>query len=148
MAERKKRVPMNAYAKPFLDAEQREGYVRRWINDSAGRIEQAQNAGYNFVNDPTVEKTAADARPDKNETQDIGSRMSRIVGRDATGAPLRAYLMEQKEEYYVFDQKKKEERNAKVDEAILANSLDNQIEPGKRYHNISMGGRSSVSKPT
>ena len=43
-----KRVPLGSAA-PRLDTTQRPGYVRRWVNDSYGRIERAKKGGYNHV---------------------------------------------------------------------------------------------------
>jgi len=66
-----------------LAASARPGYQRRWINDTPGRLQQAEAGGYSYVSeDPNAKST------------DVGSRTSRVVGKDESGQGMRAYLME------------------------------------------------------
>lgn len=103
---RRARVPLGS-SRQKLTASQREGYQRRWVNDVPGRVEMAQEAGYEFV--------TADA---KANSSDPGANKSAIVGVNADGTPLRAYLMEIPADWYQEDQKAKQSECDRVDEAI------------------------------
>ncbi len=113
---RNTRVPLGV-ARSKLTVAGRAGYVRRWINDYDGRLQNAQDGGYEFVQSDNV-KQIGDADVD-NENRDLGARVSRVVDK-TTGQ--RAYLMEIKEEFYKEDQKAK---IAKVEET------DRRIKKGK-----------------
>lgn len=93
---RSARVPLGM-KQMSLGATVREGYQRRWINDTAGRLQQAEQGGYTFVSqDPTAKST------------DVGARTSRIVGTGENGQGMRAYLMEIPMEWYQEDQRAKQ----------------------------------------
>lgn len=88
---------------------QRPGFVRRWVNDVPGRLAAFQEAGYEFVTE--------DGAADKNS--DIGgSRQSINVGTNKDGSPMRAYLMEQREDYYREDQADKQATVDEIDAAM------------------------------
>lgn len=78
-------------------ADKRAGYVRRWVNDTRERIQDAIHAGYEFVHEP--------ADPDRPETatDGQGTRICRTVGVQDDGTKLVAYLMEIPEKYYRED---------------------------------------------
>lgn len=82
--------PRKAARKPFgamnlkLAYSQREGFHRHWFNDTAGRVGQAQEAGYEHV--------IANGKP-----------VSKVVGTAEGGGPLHALLMEIPEEWYNED---------------------------------------------
>jgi hypothetical protein len=113
----------------------REGLVPRWVNDVKGRIPELQLRGYDFVRDPEKEIQAGE----DNKNTDMGSAVSKIVGTNADGSPMRAYLMAQDKENYDEDQRLKEEINMKVDEAIRAgepmgpNAASVNSKDGKTY---------------
>lgn len=94
---RKKRVPLGT-PKQKMGAPKRAGYVRRWVNDTPGRLIQAQEAGYEFVAD---EESA-------HEKGRAGARKLR-VGVTEEKVSLYAYLMEIPEEFYNEDQALKQE---------------------------------------
>lgn len=77
--------------KPFGNQDQklaypnRDGYHRHWFNDVPGRLQRAQEAGYEPVNGP-------DGKP-----------VSMVVGVGRGGAALTAYLHEIPLEYYEED---------------------------------------------
>jgi hypothetical protein len=106
---RKQRIPLGAPQQKLL-ATIRPGYVGRWVNDEGGRLAQAEAAGYSFVAPDTKTATGSNADP--------GTRISRIVGSQENGQPLRAYLMEQTEENYAEDQKAKQSQIDAFDEAM------------------------------
>jgi hypothetical protein len=89
-----------------LAAPSRPGFVRRWFNDDKNRLADAEELAYTFVEDPSIKST------------DAGSRVSRLVGTQANGEPLRSYLMETPVEEYQAGAAEKEAINAQTDDAI------------------------------
>lgn len=89
-----------------LDAEQRKGYRRRWVNDEPGRIAEFQQAGYAHVDDESL----------RSKFPAEGHISTQVGG---TSGPMVAYLMEQKEEYYDEDQAAKQAEIDKIDEQLL-----------------------------
>jgi hypothetical protein len=69
-----------------LDAPQREGYVRRWVDDSPNRIAEMHDLGYDFAQEK--------AGKDEARTDGIGSRVTRIAGKRDNGSPHHLVLME------------------------------------------------------
>lgn len=117
-AARKERIPLgNARLK--LTAPAKDGKVRRWVNDKGGRIQQAQEGEYEFVADDGMQ--IGDPGTDGN--QDLGSRVSRIVGTKEDGRPLSAYLMEIDKEIYDTDQMEKAKKLDEVDSEIRRGSF-------------------------
>lgn len=113
--KRAKRVPLGSLRQKLHVPEElkEDGYHYHWFNDIPGRLEQAGQAGYEFVGGtPTGE--AGDTNTD------IGSRTSTVVDR-AEGT--RAYLMRIPKEYYDEDQAAKQAVNDRVDEAIMGGKV-------------------------
>jgi hypothetical protein len=107
------RVPLGA-RKPRLSAEQRPGFVRRWVNDRPGRIEDARNGGYVHVQDSR------------------GEPISRPVGTAEGGGGMRAYLMEIPKSLYDEDFAAAQSIVDDIDKAIYRGKY--KEEPGdKRY---------------
>lgn len=78
----------------------REKYHYRFLNDDGGRIaHMTQNDDYELVIDPT-KKT-------KEDSTDLGSAVSVVVGKDGNGNPQRAYLARKLKTYYDEDQREK-----------------------------------------
>lgn len=78
----------------------RENFQYRFINDDAGRIMHlTQNDDYELVRDPSKET--------KEDSTDLGSAISVVVGRDGNGNPQRAYLARKPREFYEEDQREK-----------------------------------------
>ncbi len=102
---RRARVPLGD-PRPKMAAPQRLGYHRRWINDAGDRLRAAEDAGYQFVED-------------EHEVDESGRgvRRSMTVGTKEDGSPLRAFLMEIRNEFYEADQAVKQ---AKIDEVDAA----------------------------
>jgi len=109
------RLPFNTHnlRLPLPDL---DGFVCRYFNDEEGRINRALDAGYEFVNPIEFRsfKQASNVAPNN----DLGSRISVLVGFDDQGEPLRAYLMKLKSELYEEDQVRKQERLDEIDESI------------------------------
>lgn len=128
IAARKERVPLGV-PRMKLKTSSREGYHRRFVNDwyagSPDRLQEAQTGGYEFVTDPTKVGDSPEldaAQPD--------SRVSKIVGTRPDGQPIRAYLMEIKQEFYDEDQAAKMASIDEVEKQMFAGK-DGQGEPGR-----------------
>lgn len=113
---RSARVPLGV-SRPKLAVPQREGYVRRWVNDVEGRLEMAERGGYQFVEDQSLQIGAPDI---DNVNRDLGARMSRVVDK-STG--MKAYLMEIKKEFHEEDQKIKMREVDDTENAIKRGAL-------------------------
>lgn len=114
---RSKRVPLGV-ARSKLSVPARQGYVRRWINDTEGRLANAESGGYEFVAD---EKLQVGQQDIDNVNRDLGARTSRVVDK-TTGQ--KAYLMEIKEEFYKEDQATKIKAVEEVDARIRTGKLE------------------------
>ena len=123
--DRKARVPLGVPRRK-LSSDLRPGYVRRWINDAVGRLEEAQAGGYQFVQSAIV----GDVPGDVTEQAGIGLQVSRIVGKDETGGPITAFLMEIPQEFYDEDQAEKNDVICKMENS-LRRGADNHGAPGK-----------------
>lgn len=98
-ANRPKRTPLGL--RNVLTAETRDGYVRRWFNDTDDRIERAKEAGYTEV----IKSSAKVGDEMAGADSQMGSLVSKSVG-----GGMRAVLMEIPEEFYREDQEAKQER--------------------------------------
>lgn len=114
---RSKRVPLGV-ARSKLSVPTRQGYVRRWVNDTEGRLLQAQQGGYEYAQDQSLQIGSPDV---DNENRDLGARISRVVDK-STGQ--KAYLMEIKEEFYKEDQAAKQKAVKAKDDLIKHGKLD------------------------
>lgn len=111
------RVPLGV-ARSKLSVPGRPGYVRRWINDTEGRLIHAEQGGYQFVTDQALQIGAADI---DNANRDLGARVSRVVDK-TTGQ--KAFLMEIKQEFHREDQAIKAQAVAEKDKLIRTGKLD------------------------
>lgn len=104
-AQRRRRQDTGPLAGLKLHVEERHkkpGYKYRWITDDERRIyDKTVNDDWDPVKNPAVEGTGE------------GTVVSRIVGKDASGKPIRAILCEKPEEFYKADKAK--ELRDKVD---------------------------------
>jgi hypothetical protein len=120
--KRAERTPLGSFRTKLNVADKDPAYEYRWVNDTPGRIEQAQAGGYEHVTDATTGETG-------ETNTDVGSRTSSIVGRTEDGKGLRAYLMRIPKDFYDADQAEKQKVNDQIDEAIHGGSVEG--EPGK-----------------
>lgn len=121
--QRKVRVPLGV-PRSKLSAPQIQGYSTRWINDTVGRLQNAEAGGYEFVYERELDGQAGNT--------DLGDKVSRIVGRNEDGSPLRAFLMKIKETWYREDQRTKQRKVDEIDTAIRRGKLNEQPDD-KRY---------------
>lgn len=122
-AAERKRVPMTL---PVLKLEVPDipGFHLHWMRGDAGRLVQAERAGYEFVDESEVDinNTSLGGDAAKSGNTDLGSRVSVIAG-DETGGdgqPVRLYLMKQRLDWYEEDQKILEARNASIADTLTA----------------------------
>ncbi len=122
---RRRRASVGGHALK-LGAKGREGYSRRWFNDDNNRLAEAQELGYDFVTDESIQST------------DSGSRVSRLVGTKKNGEPLRAYLLETPDELYAEGVAEKEAENARrLEEATVTSATP----WSERYGEVTIGRR-------
>ena len=112
---KRERVPFGSH-RQRLQTEKRKGFERHWFNDTEDRIQRAMDAGYNFVLDTNV--SVGEGEIHQGST-DLNGKVSKIVSKGGK-TPIRAFLMEIPEHFYVADQADKEKRNRMVDDAIRA----------------------------
>lgn len=124
------RVPFGSHRSKLQVTDEFPGYVLRWINDVDGRLQAAQDGGYEFVERSEVPRLGQGALHQDNT--DLNSRVSKVVSR---GEPvIRGYLMKIKKKFYDEDKRAKEEINRAVDDALRAgrpggNMVENQYVP-------------------
>src|SRR5574343_700072 len=97
---RRKRVPVGV-PRLKLNAPNREGYVRRWVNDDNTRLKDFEEGGYQYVYGAKAGDAAGN---DVTAREGLDSRVSRVVGKKDDGSPLTAYLMEIRQDWYDEDQ--------------------------------------------
>jgi len=122
VAERK-RIPMTAPLRK-LEVDALPGYHLQWIRGDAGRIAQAQRAGFEFVQESevTLNSVGLGNSSDSSGNTDMGGRVSVTEGSDvsADGQPVRLYLMKQLMEHYLEDQAINQARTDSVAQALTA----------------------------
>lgn len=98
--------------KQKLDAPQRKGYVRRWVDNDPSRIMALEELGYSLVAEKAGE---AEAR-----TDGLGTRISRHAGKRGDGQPQQMVLMETPVSEYAAGVAEKEDQLRPFEEAIRA----------------------------
>lgn len=126
----RERIPFGIPRSKLAVAIAIEGYHLHWINDSAGRIYEAQQGGYAFVSPEEVGAEGED-------------KVKKLVGKNEDGSPMFAYLMKIDLDLYEQDQKVLGSVQDQFDKAIKSGSL-NEKTGENRY--IPKGGISIKSK--
>lgn len=111
-AQRRRRASTGGFAQK-LDAPQRPGWKRRWVNGDPLRIREMEELGYSMVSEPAAEGSA--------RTDGLGTRMTRYAGRDDEGKPYQTVLMETPEDLYAQGVAEKETGRKAFEEAIRRN---------------------------
>jgi len=108
------------------------GYVCYWFNDDQGRIERALTGFYEFVERHEVETHDFSLAGDSTKTgnQDMGTRVSMVVGTNEANQPMRAYLMKISEERYRVAQELLQEQNDGISRALKRGTLGAGQMPG------------------
>lgn len=129
------RRPMGVPRKK-LEVPEIKGYHVHVINDTAGRLQAALDGGYEFVEPQDAPGFGSgDVVPGNS---DLGKRVSRIVGKNGDGSPLRAYVMKIRLEWYDEDQKRKDAVNDKTDEAIRGGQVNRKPKDGRYVSTINI----------
>lgn len=126
-AVRTERVPLGAPRLKLKVKEEDTNFVGRWINDKGGRLEHATEGGYRFV-ERGVTVGTPDVIPGNT---DPGSRVSKVVGTNEDGSPLRAYFMQIDRETYEEDKAAKEEEIQRTESAIRNGNPDGKASDGR-----------------
>lgn len=143
--EKRRRIPMSV-PRAKLSTPEIAGYHSHWVNDYPGRITQAMDAGYTFVDREEALFTSGDLAGDPLGTgSDMGSRVSQVVGKNDDGSPLRAYLMKIPNEFYREDQQAIQDRVNAVDEAMRQGKQSVDGDGSNRYVK-SMNMKSTYSR--
>ncbi len=109
-ASRRKRGATGGFALK-LQAPERPGYVRRFVNGDPARIQRlTEDLGYTMVNEVAGEGIS--------RTDGLGTRIARHAGKDENGKPFQAFLMETPVEDYEIGMKEREEGRKPFEEAI------------------------------
>ena len=137
--KRRERTPFSAGRKRlevrWKDKDFDKKYRAHWFNDQDGRLERAEDAGYEFVK-PDEAIGVGDREVHSGNT-DQNSRVSRVVGRTKDSKPIRSFLMKIRLDWFKEDQAKKEERNSLVDQAIRAGKAGG-AEIGNKYGDVKL----------
>lgn len=91
------------------------GQHLHWINDTAGRLDEAQQGGYSFVSPSEVGFTEKE------------SQVKRFVGKDEAGEAIHAYLMKIDIDLYEEDQRTLQAGVDVFDRAMKAGILDQKV---------------------
>lgn len=108
---RRRRASIGGF-KQKLDAPQRPGYVRRWVDDSPTRIMEMQELGYDFAQEH--------ASTGAKRTDGQGSRISRLGGKREDGSPHHLVLMETPVEEYAIGVQEREDQLKPFEDALRA----------------------------
>ena len=103
------------------------GYHLHIINDSPGRINLAQENGYEFVLKGEIKGTGHNV---VSRNTDVGDKVRFLVGKAEDGGPLYGYLMKQKMEFYLEDQAEGQKRPDAIDAAIKKGKAHDQKTEG------------------
>ena len=101
--------------------------VARWINDRPGRIQDALDGGYEFVDAPN----AVVGEEPLSGRDKLSNRISRNVGPDEQGNPMKAYYMIIDKDLYEQDQREKQSYVDETDAAIKGGNIDGKSSDGR-----------------
>jgi hypothetical protein len=96
------------------------GYHLHILNDTPGRIQNAVDAGYEFV---TPEEIGGTISGTLEQNSDLGEKVRYRVGADEAGNAMYAYLMKIRQDWYEEDQQIIQSRIDQVDDAIKNGKL-------------------------
>jgi hypothetical protein len=110
--QRKKRVPIAGNRDILTVHNKEDGFVYRWVNDVDTRISKFKAAGYEIVDDSTIEVGEHDVK----QASQLGRTVTKGVGKG-----VNAVLMRIEEEYYNEDQAAKAETVNATEETLNQN---------------------------
>lgn len=109
--QRRRRASTGGFRKK-LDAPDREGFVRRWVDNDPSRIQAMEELGYALVSEKAGEGQA--------RTDGMGTRISRHAGKRDSGAPQQLVLMECRADDYAQGVQEKEDLLKPFEAALKA----------------------------
>ena len=110
---------------------ERKGEVCRWFNDKTGRLERAEGLEWRYVTKDEIAPGGIGKTGDTTAVENMGNKVSRVVGKEDDGTPITAYLMAIPKEFYEDDQKEKSEKLLEKEKAI-SQGIDSQGRPGDK----------------
>lgn len=116
-----------------LDAPQRDGYVRRWVNGDPLRIKRMEELGYTAVSEPAAEGN--------KRTDSLGTRITRHAGKQDNGEAYQTILMETPNDLYQEGIAEKEEGRRAFEDTIRR-GLKTEDTPDGAY----LPGASSITR--
>ena len=132
-ATERSRIPMSV-PRQKLSVDDIPGYHLHWMKGTPDRLEQALQAGYEFVqrSETLLANHAIGGDSKEDGGTDLGSRVSVSAGEefDGEGQPVRLYLMKIKEEWHQEDLKAQEQRSESVRNAMLQGQLGREQDTG------------------
>jgi hypothetical protein len=109
------------------------GYHLHWIADYPGRLEEAQDNGYEFVTQGEVKLS--------RDNDSAGERVSRISGSHDSGKPLTLHLMKIRDDWYEENQEYYLARARRTEQQIRKGMIDG-VRHTENY--IPKGGRIGI----
>ena len=110
------------------------GYHLCWMNDN-GNVEEATEGGYEFVTKGETELENGVAPSNVDMADKIKMKVVTMEG----GAPLYAYLMKIRNEWYEEDMALIHQENKKIEDAIVGGNINGTVGQDGRYaSNISI----------
>lgn len=140
-AAERKRVPMSVPVQK-LQVPDIPGYHLHWFTGNEGRIQQAIQAGYEFVDRKEVglNYVGIGSNSATSGNTDMGSHVSIASGSavDGTNQPVRLILMKIKQEWWDEDQKVLEARNDQVALSLRGGDTGQDMAPdrGERHRYV------------
>lgn len=120
-AEARTRVPMTAPTRR-MELPQIPGYYVQWIRGTNDRLQQALNAGFEFIRPGEVHLNNRLLGDDvlKSGNTDLGDRVSIGDGTDEQGHVIRSYAMKQREDYHAEDMAVRQRGNDSIADSLTA----------------------------
>jgi hypothetical protein len=116
----RKRKAYGGFGNKKLDVNsQVTGYHLCWINDTPGRLFEAEESGYEYVSPSEI---------GSGERED---RVKRLVGTNQDGSAMFAFLMKIRQEWYDEDQSSLGEVNRQIEDAIKGGKINKQSNDGR-----------------
>lgn len=139
------RIPMSVPVQ-LLETPDIPGFHLHWMMNNVGRIQQAQNAGYEFVTQDEIklQNTSLGGDSAASGNTDLGSRVSVVSGTDTgeDGQAVRLVLMKLREEFWIEAQQLVEDRNMTVRDALVGGMTEGT--PGDTEHRYVDKSRSTI----
>jgi len=133
---RRKRAKLGGLGRLKLTTAEIPGYVTRWANDTGSRlVDLTVEDDWDFVHKDEIGNEVGEFNVTPGN-RDLGTRVSKVVGRDEHGQPIHAYLLKKKKEFAIQDRKEKDARINETEESLSrakgVENADGSIKFGNR----------------